>query len=174
MASGNSLFVLSLANSIPAGTLYATPDIIEDGSAPTILIPVMDFDGSQDEHRDWIVTVPSQYANGTGFTFSYKYAMDGTAVDLVDMEFRVLILADTDILTADLGIDPQTAVSIQDTPIVTVTANKFAYSPTGALAKANMGTPVTGNRILIRGTRDVAAASNTDDLQLNEIYVTET
>ncbi len=174
MASGDSLFILGPLGASPPSANFATPDTIADASTPTLIIPVLDFDGGTNEHMDWFLTVPSQYAGTTGFTFSYKYAMDGTDVDLVDMEFRVIDLADTDILTADLGIDTQTAVSIQDTPVATVTAHKLAYSPTGALAKANMGDPSAGDRIVIRATRDTTAAANADDLQLLEIYVTET
>jgi hypothetical protein len=84
-----------------------------------------------------------------------------------------LKLADLDVLTGDLGIDTKTAVSIQDTPPATPT-NKLSYSTTGALAKASFGSAVAGDRIVIRCTRDVSAATNTDDLQLVEIYVTET
>lgn len=173
MASGDTLFVLGPLGGSPPSTSYATFDTIADTSTPPLIIPVLDFDGAANEHMDWYLTVPSHYASTTGFTFSYKYATDGADADLVDMEFRVLILADLDILTGDLGIDTQTAVSIQDTPPATPT-NKLSYSTTGALAKASMGTPSAGDRIVIRATRDISAATNTDDLQLLEIYVIET
>lgn len=174
MTSGDSLFELRPEGSSPPGTIYATNDWIVDGSAPTINIPVLDFDGGTSEHRDWIRRIPSQYASTTGFTFKYVYAMDGADVDLVDMEFRVLEISDNDILSGDLGMDGQTAVSIQDTPIVTVTANKVAYSPTGALAKASFGIALAGALVIIRATRDVAAAANGDDLQLLSVLVSET
>jgi len=174
MSSGDTLFVLGPLGSSPPSANYATLDTISDASTPNMTIPVLDFDGTTAEYIDWFVQVPDHYSGATGFTFSYKYAMDGTDADLVDMEFRVLDLADTDILDADLGIDTQIAVSIQDTPVATVTAHKLAYSPTGALAKANMGDPSAGDLIVIRAKRDVAAAANTDDLQLIAIYVTDT
>ena len=173
MASGDTLFVLDPQSSVPPGTLFATHDTIVDGSSPTLTIPVLDFDGATDEHADWWATVPSHYAGTTGFTFSYKYAVDGTDVDIVELEFRVLKLADLDILTADLGIDTQTAAALQDTPATTPT-NKLNVTGTVALAKADMGTPVAGDRIVIRATRDISAAVNTDDLQLVEILVKET
>ncbi len=134
MASGDTLFVLSVLGSSQPSANYATPGIISDGSTPNIKIPVALFDGGTNEHLDWVLTVPSHYAGTTGFDFKYKYAMDGVDADLVEAQFRVLKLADNDILSADLGIDTQTAVAIQDTPIATVTANKYATSPTGALA----------------------------------------
>lgn len=173
MASGDTLFVLSAENSSPPSTTFATEDEILDASTPPMVIRVLDFGGASNESMDWFVTVPSHYAGTTGFTFSYKYATDGADADLVEMEFRALILDDLDVLTGDLGIDAQTAVAIQDTPPATPT-DKLSYSTTGALAKADMGTPSPGDRMVIRATRDTAAATNTDDLQLLEIYVIET
>lgn len=173
MASGDTLFVLTPQSSLPPSANFSTFDVIEDASTPSIKIPVLDFDGAADEHADWHLTIPSQYASATGFTFSFKYATDGSDADLVEMEFRVLHIDDLDILTGDLGIDTQTEVAVQDTPPATPT-NKISYSATGALAKADMGTPVAGDRIVIRATRDISAATNTDDLQLIEILVIET
>ena len=174
MASGDTLFNLRPQGSVPPATLFATLDTITEVSTPNSIIPVLDFDGATAEYADWHLLVPSHYSGTTGFTFQYTYAMDGSDVDLVDLEFSVALLADTEIATADQGLDTATPVSIQDTPIVTVTADKVAVSPTGALAKSNMGTPVAGNYIIIRCERDVAAAANGDDLQLLAIYVTDT
>ena len=165
MASGDTLFILDPLGSSPPATLYATIDTISDASTPLMVIPVLDFDGVTSEHADWYLTIPSHYAGITGFTFSYKYATDGSDADLVDIEFRVLKLADLDILTGDLGIDTQTAVSIQDTPPATPT-NKLSVSTTGALAKANFGSAVAGDRIIIRATRDVAAAAKTSEVHV--------
>ncbi len=174
MASGDSLFTLQAQNSVPPATLYATLDVITEASTPNALIPVLDFDGSSDEYADWHLVVPAHYLGTTGFTFQYTYAMTGTDVDLVELEISVAKLVDTEIATADQGLDTATPVAIQDTPVATVTANKVAVSPTGALAKADAGTPVAGDSIIIRVQRDTAAASNADDLQLIKVYVTET
>jgi hypothetical protein len=174
MASGDTLFILNALNSTPPATLYATFDTITETSTPNAIIPVLDFDGSTDEYADWHVVVPSHYAGTTGFTFKYTYAMSSADVDLVDLEFSVAKIVDTEIATADQGLDTATPVSIQDTPVATVTANKVAVSPTGALAKASMGTPVAGDYIIIRCQRDTTAAANADDLQLINVYVTET
>ena len=174
MATTDTLFVLGPLGCTPPATLYATLDTIADASTPNASIPVLDFDGATAEYMDWHVVVPSHYSGTTGFTFQYTYAMTGTDADLVDLEFSVATIGDTVILTADQGLDTATPVSIQDTPVATVTANKVAVSPTGALAKANMGTPAVGEYIIIRCQRDVAAATNTDDLQLINIIVTDT
>jgi hypothetical protein len=151
---------------------YATHDIVQDASTPALDIPVLDFDGAADEHADFHLTIPSHYSETTGFTFSYKYAMDGTDGDAVELEFRALKIVDQTVLTGDLGIDTQTATTITDDP--DATADDLNYSTTGTMAKANFGSAVAGDRIVIRVTRDVSFATNTDDLQLMEVYVTET
>lgn len=174
MASGDTLFMLLPMGYTPPATLYATLDVITEGSTPNALIPVLDFDGAADEYADWHLVVPSHYAGTTGFTFQYTYAMDGVDADLVDLEFSMVKIVDTEIATADQGLDTATPVSIQDTPVATVTADKVAVSPTDDLAKADAGTPVAGDYIIIRCQRDTGAAADTDDLQLINIVVTET
>ncbi|MHC4156826.1 MAG: hypothetical protein ACYST6_18185, partial [Planctomycetota bacterium] len=111
MASGDTLFTLVPQASSPPSANFATPDVVADASTPNIEIPVLDFDGATNEHRDWFVTLPSNYSETTGLTFSYKYAMSGTDGNAVEMEFRAKHIDDLDTLTADLGIDTQTAVA---------------------------------------------------------------
>ena len=172
MASGDVLFVLTPHGSIPTPSVYATLDIIADTSTPALSIPVLDFDGAVDEHAEWYVVIPSQYSGTTGFTFQYYYSMDGTDGDIVELEFRALHIDDQTVLTGDLGIDTQTETTITDDP--DATANDFNYSATGTMAKANFGSAVAGDYIVIRCTRDESAVENTDDLQLAAVYVTET
>ena len=172
MASGDTLFVLLPHGSIPTPTDYATLDIVTDASTPPLLIPVLDFDGATNEHANWYVVIPNHYSETTGFTFQYYYAMDGVDGNIVEMEFRVLHIDDQIVLTGDLGIDTQTETAIQDDP--DATADDFNYSTTGTMAKANFGSAAPGDYIVIRATRDEAAVTNTDDLQLAAIYVTET
>lgn len=171
MASGDSLFILHPAGSIPPSANFATLDAISDASTPNLIIPVLDFDGATDEHMDWIREMPSQYAGG-GLTFRFKYAMSSTDGNIVEIEFRVLVIADQTVLTGDLGLDTQTAVAIQDDP--DATANDFNYSTTGNLSHANAGSPSVADFLAIRATRDISAATNSDDLQLAAIYVSET
>ena len=171
MASGNTLFILTPKGYTPPATLFATLDTILETSTPNAAIMVLDFDGVTAEYADWHLAVPSHYAGG-GFDFVYTYAMDGVDVDLVDLEFSVRKIVDTEIATADQGLDTATPVSIQDTPVATVTANKVAVSPStgNSLSHANCDSPAVGDYIIIRCQRDVAAAANTDDLQLiNEV-----
>jgi hypothetical protein len=170
MASGDLLFILEPQASCGPTTTGAIPTILQDASTPPMDIPVLQFSGAADRHADWFVTIPPQYSNDTGFTFSYKYAMDGVDGNIVEMEFRVLPLADLDVLTGDLGMDGQTEVAITDDPATT--ANQINYTTTGTLAKANFGSAVAGTRVCIRATYDVTA--NSDDLYLIEVKVTET
>lgn len=172
MASGDHLFTLLPHGSIPAPSAYATLDTIADASTPTLILPVLDFDGSTNEHAYWIEVIPAQYSETTGFTFQYYYAMDGTDGDIVELEIRALHIDDLTVLTGDLGMDGQTATTITDDP--SATANDFNYSATGTMAKANFGSAAPGDYIVIRVTRDISVATNTDDLQLAAIYVTET
>jgi len=174
MATTDTLFILTPQGGIPPATLFATLDTLTETSTPNATIPVLDFDGGTDEYMDWHVVIPSHYSGTTGFTFKYTYAMAGVDVDLVDLEFSVAKIVDTEIATADQGLDTATPVSIQDTPVATVTADKVAVSPPGSLAKANFGSAVAGDYIIIRCQRDTGAAANDDDLQLINIVVTDT
>jgi hypothetical protein len=172
MATGDSLFVLLPLNSIPPATLYATLDVIADGSTPVMHTPVLDFDGSQDEHSEWVALLPSHYSGDTGLTFSYKFAMSGTDGSDVQMEFRVLPITDGLLLTSDMGMDGQTKADLTATP--DAAANEVKTSGTVALAKASFGSAAAGSYIRIRASRDYNHAANTDDLQLLSILVTET
>jgi hypothetical protein len=172
MASGDTLFVLEPESSRPPTANFATLDTIPDTSTPPMDIPVLDFDGGANEHADWYVTIPNHYAGDTGFTFSYKYAMDGTDGDIVELEFRVLSIPDQTVLTGDLGMDGQTPVAITDDP--DATADDLNYSTTGTLAKALFSSVGADARICIRATRDITIAANANDLQLLEILVKET
>lgn len=173
MASGDTLFVLMPHGSIPTPTAYATFDTVADASTPALTIPVLDFDGAVDEHAEWYRVIPDHYSGATGFTFKYYYAMDDTDGDQVELEFRALHIDDQTVLSGDLGIDTQTPTTITDDP--DATADDFNYSTTGTMAKANFGSAVAGDYIVIRVTRDEdGVAENVDDLQLAAVYVTET
>ena len=171
MASGDTIFILDPASSIGPSANAATLDTITDASTPGSVIPVIDFDATTQEHRDWHVTTPSNYAGG-GFTISWKGGTDNTNVGTFEIEIRIRNVADASILTADLGVDTQTAVAITDTPPATP-INKLNYSTTGTLSHANAGSPGKGHRLIIRATRDTATDTNTGDLQLAEILIME-
>ncbi|MCK5616442.1 hypothetical protein KAR91_82025, partial [Candidatus Pacearchaeota archaeon] len=83
MASGDTLFELFPERRIGPFVNAATPDFVEEASTPPAIISVLDFDGAIDESADWKVEIPSCYSEATGFTFSFKYAMDGTNGNIV-------------------------------------------------------------------------------------------
>lgn len=175
MSSGDTLFILTPMSGTPPATLYATLDTIAgtvDSPLPTH--PVLDFQGATaDEHMDWMLTVPSHYVGTTGFTFSYKFAMAGTVGTDVQMEFRVRkFVSGTSSLAGDIDITGATASTLIATP--NGVANVFDQSGTVAMPKANAGTPIAGDRIILRASRNWDYATNGDDLQLLEILVTET
>ena len=172
MASGNTIWVLEPESSKPPATLFATPDTIEDASTPAGTIDVRDFDPTTAEFLDWFVTVPSHYGGG-GFTISWKGGTDNTSVGTLELEVRMVVLADAVILTGDLGLDAGTAATITDTP-PTTPINKMNQSATATLSHANAGSPAVGNRVGIRVKRDTATDTNTGFLQLLEVLLLET
>jgi len=173
MASGNSLWTFKARSFQSPSTDFATLHTILDGSTPPIVFQVLDFRGATgDEHTDIVDVVPSYY-DGGGFTFQYWGAVDGTDVDIIELEFRMITLAQGNVLTGDLELDTQTEIAIQDTPIATST-DKLMVSGTGNLSHANAGSPAAKAGIVLRITRDITAATNTDDFQLLMVHVTET
>ena len=171
MASGNSIFILRPQGSIGTATAAATPDVIVDTGTPVTYTPVLDFDTTTAEHRDWHVTVPSQYAGG-GFTISWKGGTDNTNVGTFILAVRCINVADATIMTGDLGVDAATATTITDTP-PTTPINKLNYSTTGTMTHSNAGSPAVGDYLVIRASRDISD-TNTGDLQLAEILILET
>ena len=174
MASGDSLFMLTPQSGQPPSANFATLDTVSDASTPNIVFLVADFDGGgTNESLDWVVNLPSQYSETTGLSFSVEYASDGTAAGTVEWEIRALDIADLDILTADLGIDTQTATTITDT-LPGTPINKFNVTAFEAMAKANFGSAAPPTKLLIRVTRDTVTDTSTDDAQLLTVFVKET
>jgi len=172
MASGDTIFILEPSGHVPPATLYATLDTISDASTPLGAIEVLDFDATTAEFADWFETIPSHYAGG-GFTISWKGGTDNTSVGTLELEVRMVVIADATILTGDLGLDAATAATITDTPPATP-INKMNQSTTATLSHANAGSPAVGNRVGIRVKRDTATDTNTGDLQLLEVLILET
>ena len=100
--------------------------------------------------------------------------MDGTDGDIVEIEFSALTLADaSSVLTADLGIDTQTAVPLTDDP--STTANEYNITSSSAdLSHANAGSPAKAAFMVLAAMRDISIATNGDVLQLLAIYIKET
>jgi len=170
LSSGDTLFILTPQGSVGTSANAASLDTIADASTPTTFIPVLDFDATTAEHRDWHVIVPSQYAGG-GFTISWKGGTDNTSVGTFILAIRCINVADATIMTGDLAIDGATATLITDTPPATP-INKLNYSTTGTMTHSNAGSPSAGDYLIFRASRDVSD-TNTGDLQLAEILIIE-
>jgi len=176
MASGDTLFVPTPQGSIPTATIFATLDTLAiTGATPDSYIPVLEFDGAAIEQADWFVSVPSHYDGTTGFDFQAFYAVDGASNNPVRLEFRAITFAEDDALATVRVIDTQTEIPAVDTP-VSATANDLSITAKVGLVKANMGNPSAGDLMQIRLTRDPVDAgdTNTNDVQLIKIVVTET
>ena len=171
MASGDSLWVLYPHDRQGPPANFATLDIVQDASSPIYSFYVLDFDGNTIEHADFFERVPKQYA-GAGFTWDYEYAVDGTDQDEIQLALRMLDLTDaSSILSADLGIDTQTASARTDTP-ANATANEVNQTATAALTHANAGSPAKGQLMLVRLSSVIGV--NDDDLQVLSVHIKET
>lgn len=170
MGTGDKLWVLKAKGSTPPMTAYAVPEDIPDASTPNLLTRVLQFDPSSDESADWVRTVPPQYAGG-GFKVRFKGGTDNTSTGQLDLGVRMLPIADAAVLTADLGIDGQTRVSVTDTPPATP-ANKLNYSAQQTLSHSNAGSPSAGDTVVIRATRN-SSDGNSGFLSLEELEIEE-
>jgi len=166
------MFVLCARDALPSASAFATQDEVVDASTPTGMTPVLDFDPTTAENADFEWTVPGNYAGG-GLTLSWKGGTDNTSTGTLQLDIRVVKIADADVLTADQGRDAATAAAISDTPPATP-QDKLNYSGTAALTHANIGSPSPGDKMIVRATRNVATDTNTGDLQLAEILAVET
>lgn len=172
MASGDTLFTLLPHGSVPPTTVFARLNTLSDSSTVVGTIPVLDFAGAvADESAEWIRMIPSHYASTTGITLEIHYATDGTIGNDVQFEVRALKIVAGETITSE-DLQAATATDITDTP--STTANVLDVAPTGAIAKASMGTPVAGDYLRIRLTRDYDHAANADEAQVLAVYVTET
>ena len=169
MASGNTLFKFLPAQNVPPDADYATRDTFAATTGNRI---VLDFAGSgADESAIFGDFWPSFYAGG-GVDIVIDYSTDGVVTAAVQFEVSIEVLQDADDQDA-AGQNFGTLTDITDTP-GTATANILDRTAVGAITHANCGSPAKGDRMRFKITRDFDHASNTDDVQLHGIYVTET
>jgi hypothetical protein len=76
-------------------------------------------------------------------------------------------------MNGDFQIDTATETPVTDTP-PTTPQWKINYSTTNTMTHSNAGSPSAGDFIIIRATRDTATDTNTGNLLLQSILVTET
>ncbi len=170
MAKGDTLFVLDPLGSTPTGVNFPSYGVISDGSTPSITFPVLKYIAASDQHMDWHLTMPAHYARG-GFLISWKGSTDNTSIGTLILAVRCLVVSDGLTLTDDKGIDGLVSTDITDTP-PTTPQDKINYSTTGVMSHTNAGSPLAGNRLVIRVSRDTTD-TNTGVLQLNEVLIVE-
>jgi hypothetical protein len=170
MASGDTLFSFGPAdfNSNPTSN-YATLDTY---AAATGIRTVMDFDGSAANeiaiagNLNW----PSHYDGGVVNVVVW-YSTDGTSVGAVRFQVSFEVVQDNDDTDAG-GQDFGTATNIDDTP-ATATANFINETAAGAISHVNCGSPSPGDACRFKIERDFDIATNTDDVQLLQVVITE-
>ncbi len=168
MASSDTLFVFVPVNNVPPSSNFATLDSF---AAATGLRLVLDFDGvAADETAIFPGVWPSNYAGG-GIDVIIHYSLDGTDAQVVQFEVSVEVIQDDDDQDAG-GQDFGAATDITDTPATNI-ANYSNITAAGVISHANCGSPVVGDRMRLKVTRDFDHAANTDDVQLHAVHVKE-
>lgn len=169
MASGDLLATLWPRASLPPTTVFATHDVLTDGSTVVGVVPVLDFKGADnDTNADWQWTMPDHY-DGGGITVTIEYAMAGTDGDDVQFEVRTTVLGAEAPASDDLG--GATGTDITDTP--NGTANVKDTTPAGTISHSNASSPAVGAHMRTRITRDYDHAANTDDAQFIRAVIHE-
>jgi hypothetical protein len=170
MASGDPIFTLWPNMAIPADSNFPTPSFIAlTGTGAAARELVLLFDGATDETCVIPYWVSTQYAGG-GIDLVYEYSMDGSDADLIELEFSFMTADDTEVFATK---NFQTATGIQDTPAATAAQNKVNITAATSISDALFDAPTAGQKGWCRITRDVSAATNTDDLQFHIAYAKE-
>ena len=171
MASGDTLFIFLPEDNIPPATAYATYDTF---AATTGVRSVLDFagdTGSGDETAIFAGSWPSHYGDG-GVNVVAWYSTDGTSTSAIQLEVSAEVMQDLDLTDTGAGQDFGTLTDIADTPGAGG-VNALNKTAAGSISHANCGSPNPGDLARFKVTRDFDHATNTDDLQLHAIVVTE-
>jgi len=172
MASGNTIAELFKdAAGVPTPSNSATMDTFAAATGTRVVLDFIGSGGSVDESYIDGFRMPSHY-DGGGLDFVVDYSTDGTSVGAVQWEVSAEVVQDDDDQDAG-GQDFGTATDITDTP-ATATANFNNRTAAGSISHVNCGSPVAGDRMRVKMTRDHDHATNTDDGQLHSVDVTET
>ena len=116
-----------------------------------VMLKVLDFDASTEEHAQFDVRMPKSWDEGT-FTAEFHWTAASGSGDVV-WGMEALAVGNDDAMDAAFG----TAVTVTDTLI---TANDdHATSATGACTAA--GTPAAGDRVIFQFFRKAADAADT-------------
>ena len=83
MASGDTLLAYKAAGAIPPAATAATFAAIAGAATPAENFIVLAFDGSADEHADFLCLMPRAYSAATGITVTVEWSANGTSQAMV-------------------------------------------------------------------------------------------
>lgn len=174
MASGDSLGAWGALSNEPPDADYAELDEILSTSTdePDDVFPILDFDpGATNEHVVISFVMPSYYDGTTGVTLRITWTTEATSGNAKwDAAFKRLN-AGTNILTKTYAAVNSTTTAANGTARVTVeTTITFTDG-------ADMDSVVANewcHLLITRDSADVGDTINSNDLELQNVYLTET
>lgn len=162
MASGDSLFFFRPQDNEPPS---ANPAIEDTRNSH----PVLDFDDAVNESGVFSWAVPRQYSGG-GFTVYLHYAMTSAVTLTVDWDVSIERIGDQQ---QDLDADNFGAITNIDNTTVPATSG-LVDIVNGLITHANGGSPVVGDGMRLKVTRDAVADDAAGDAELRFIEIQET
>lgn len=162
MASGNTLATLVPQSNEPPSTNFATLDTRN-------LHPVLDFDDASNEDAVFSFVLPRIYAGG-GFTVYLHYSMESAITLTIDFDISLERIGDQqqDIDADNFG----TVTSIDNTTVPGTSGNVDIVN--GVISHANAGSPVVGDGMRLKVTRDGVADDAVGDAELRFVEIKET
>lgn len=162
MASGDTLVTLVPQSSEPTSTNFATLDNRN-------LHPVLDFDPTTNESAGFSWIVPRNYAGG-GFTVYLHYAMTSAITLTIDWDISMERIGDQQ---QDIDADNFGTITSIDNTTVPGTSG-LVDIVNGAISHANAGSPVVGDGMRLKTTRDAVADDAAGDGELRFVEIKET
>lgn len=162
MASGDTLVTLVPQANEPTSANFATLDTRN-------LHPVLDFDAATNESGVFSWIVPRHYAGG-GFTVYLHYSMETAITLTIDWDISMERIGDQqqDIDADNFG----TITSIDNTTIPGMSG--LVDIVNGVISHVNAGSPVVGDGMRLKITRDAVADDAAGDGELRFVEIKET
>jgi len=162
MASGDVLAIFPASFGIPTSSNGATMDFRN-------LHPIANFDGSTDESLVFSYVLDDAYAGG-GLTVTILWSCAGTSGD-VDWDVSLERIGVT---TQDIDSDGFAAVNSTDGTSVPGTSGQVEDTDVTFTDGADMDSVAAGEQFRIKVTRDASADTNSNDVELHFVIITET
>ena len=161
-ASGDTLIILVPQSYEPTASNFATIDRRN-------LHPVLDFDATTNESTVFSFVLPRSYAGG-GFTVYLHYSMETATTLTIDWDISMERIGDQqqDIDADNFG----TVTSIDNTTVPGTSGNVDIVN--GAITHANAGSPVVGDGMRLKVTRDAVSDDAADDGEIRFVEIKET